>query len=277
MEFLADLLRNLIILFPVCVESVHIASPGIELPIDPADIFFIVHHKRRSYISRPGVIRLHPDHMDLMSRISGQHFSRVLFHIRFRQHKDFLARGDRPCHTLKCLSGLLCAVVPASRTLRPDHDAAPVRFKFPGHAESIRGRECVKFLHVPFPLSVFISNCSVPSHLQEPPPELPFGCMANYGQKSIPIQLRRWDFCFILSPEFFSPAPPVFPFLWVAAAAFRFAWRRTRARSAGRSRRWSRFWRLRRFFFLFFQTDQDDIVPDLTDIVKRDHKIFLAP
>ncbi len=29
-------------------------------------------------------------------------------------------------------------------------------------------------------------DCSVPSHLQEqPPPELPFGCMATYEQKSI--------------------------------------------------------------------------------------------
>ena len=31
-----------------------------------------------------------------------------------------------------------------------------------------------------------ICNCSVPSHLLESPPELPFGCMASYEQKSIP-------------------------------------------------------------------------------------------
>ena len=42
---------------------------------------------------------------------------------------------------------------------------------------------------------VYCNNCSVPSHLQEPPPELPFGCMASYEQKSIPDRLRRWDFC----------------------------------------------------------------------------------
>ena len=37
-----------------------------------------------------------------------------------------------------------------------------------------------------FRQSFHICNCSVPSHLLEPPPELPFGCMASYEQKSIP-------------------------------------------------------------------------------------------
>ena len=66
-----DFFRHKIVLLPVGVKSVHGSSPGVELPVDATDSALPVHHKGRCHIPRPGIVGLHPDHVDPVSRIPG--------------------------------------------------------------------------------------------------------------------------------------------------------------------------------------------------------------
>ena len=66
-----DFFRHKIVLLPVGVKSIHGSSPGVELPVNATDSAFPVHHKGRCHIPRPGIVGLHADHMDLVSRIPG--------------------------------------------------------------------------------------------------------------------------------------------------------------------------------------------------------------
>ena len=66
-----DFFRHKIVLLPVGVKSIHGSSPGVELPVDATDSALPVHHKGRCHIPRPGIVGLHLDHVDPVSRIPG--------------------------------------------------------------------------------------------------------------------------------------------------------------------------------------------------------------
>jgi len=66
-----DFFRHKIVLLPVGVKSVHGSAPGVELPVNATDSAFPVHHKGRCHIPRPGIVGLHSDHMNPVSRIPG--------------------------------------------------------------------------------------------------------------------------------------------------------------------------------------------------------------
>lgn len=151
-----DFFRHKIVLLPVGVKSIHGSSPGVELQSMPRTVpspfTTKVGATSRAQASSDS-IRITwipcPGFPDNISRA----FSSI---IRLGQHKDSSALGDGHATRLNASLAFFAAVVPASRTLRPDHDAASVGFKFARHAESIRCRYRVKFVHSSVPFLTYL-------------------------------------------------------------------------------------------------------------------------
>ena len=61
----ADLLRDLIILFPVGVKAVNRAAPGIKFPVDPPHFAVLIHYKSRPHIPGPGIVGINGKQTDI--------------------------------------------------------------------------------------------------------------------------------------------------------------------------------------------------------------------
>ena len=130
---LADLLRNEIVLIPREIQAVDQTAPGIEFPVNGADIALVVDNERRAAVADPGVVARHFYNADL----GGEHVARILI----------LRGADANRHWLELSNGLrdlgkdllrgLRTVSPVVGAFRPEHPDLFLFFKLTGHSEAV--------------------------------------------------------------------------------------------------------------------------------------------
>ena len=130
---LADLLRNEIVLIPRKIQAVDQTAPGIEFPVNGADIALVVDNERRAAVTDPGIVARHFYNADL----GGKHVARMLI----------LRGADAHRHRLKLSNGLrnlgkdllrgLRTVAPVVGTFRPKHPDLFLLLKLTGHSEAV--------------------------------------------------------------------------------------------------------------------------------------------
>ena len=133
-EKTADSFRNLTVMLKVGVQTVILAAPGVEFPLNASSPTLIVNHKRSAGISCPGILRLG---FDQMNPVGGKQFLRRCFILWPDEKINLLISGNCFCNFCKCRSCRFCSVIPGTGTPRPDHQRAFVGLKFARHVKAI--------------------------------------------------------------------------------------------------------------------------------------------
>jgi hypothetical protein len=133
---LKDLARDGIVLIPGVVEPTPMSTPGVEHPVDAADLATIVHDAGRADITHPGIVarEFHdadgrrersPCTVELAGRSTDRH------------RLETRDRGSDRGESLLCRLRLAPPVVGPTR---PQHPTTAVRFELARHVEAVGGR-----------------------------------------------------------------------------------------------------------------------------------------
>ena len=133
-EKTADSFRNLTVMLKVGIQTVILAAPGVEFPLNASSDALIVDHKRSAGISCPGILCRG---FNQMNPVGGKQFLCRCFILWPDEKINLLISGNCFCNFCKCRSCRFCPVIPRTGAPRPDHQCAFVGLKFARHVKAI--------------------------------------------------------------------------------------------------------------------------------------------
>lgn len=149
LEQIAALSGYMIVFFPWKIKAVHQTAPGVELPVHTPNGSICTADKGRCNVSCPGIIGGTFHHPYSIRQHGACRFVLCIIN----QHGHRFPTGNGSGNLCKGSTCPVTAVLPGIRPIRPDHDAALMRFKFSGHGKTVCFWCAMQQLHEAFPPS----------------------------------------------------------------------------------------------------------------------------